>query len=66
MSTSEPDDRSRSGFPDPEQVTTDSRNTVLVIADAPPDTTIRPSRHPIWREWPRPRMPKPPEPPKPQ
>lgn len=65
MSTSQPDNQSPSDFPGPNQVTVDSHGTVLVVVDGPADTTRRPARHPILREWPRPRMPKPPEPPKP-
>lgn len=60
MSNSEASERSGSEFPESNQAIPDSRNAVLVIADGTPDTTIRPSRHPILREWPRPRMPKPP------
>jgi hypothetical protein len=58
MSTTQPEDRSPSDSSGPNQSATDSRDSILVIADAAPDTTIRPARHPIWREWPRPRMPR--------
>ena len=61
MSNPQTDGRSPSDSREPNQSVADSRNTVLVIADAIPDTTIRPARHPILREWPRPRQPKPPE-----
>jgi hypothetical protein len=61
MSNSQANDRSPSDSPEPNQVIADSQNTILVVADGIPDTTIRPSRHPIMREWPRPRMPKPPQ-----